>query len=420
MLKPLGCKSDTAKTYDILQSCIDKKITQKECGVLLGLSTRQIKRKCKLLRNSKGDTNLSHRNTGRSPVNRISEVVRNHVLECCNTIYNDYGPTLVSYEYNRMYGVALAVETTRQIMIAGGAWVAHARKNRRIHNMRERVLCYGEMVQADGTEYDWLGDGNKYVMLVFIDDATSSLLHAVLVKSESSSSYMEALNDYFKKHGRPMCLYTDKHGVFRVNIPSASEDAQTQFARAMEELDIKMIQANSPQAKGRVERANRTLKGRLPKRLKLLGIKTVEDANKYLQDKFIAEYNYNFAVVPSSPINVHRTLEASHNLEQILAIHETRRISKNHTVQYNNQVVQIMDATSNLHKKHAKIITKNNEIMSVLVDGQNVKFRVLKIRPKQSDVACAKMINLAVKQAKEHILAANAQSTFGRGLALLL
>jgi hypothetical protein len=319
-----------------------------------------------------------------------------------------------------MYDIKLVVETTRQIMIANGIWIAKEKKVKRVHNMRERMTCFGEMVQADGTEYDWFGDGNKYVMLVFIDDATSSLLHAVLVKSESSFSYMQALNDYLLKHGRPMCLYTDKHGVFRVNMPSAPEGSQTQFARAMETLDIKMIQAHSAQAKGRIERANRTLQDRLPKRLQLLGIKTIEVANQYLRSEYIAEYNKLFAVAPSSSVNAHRPLNSQHHLEQILAIHDIRHISKNHTLQYNNHVVQIMDESSNLHKKEAKVIAKSDEITHVLVEGRLVKFRVLKIRPKQDDAICAKMINLAVKQAKDNILANNAISNLDIALAVLL
>ena len=405
--------------HAFLRDCIDKKMKQNQCAILLGLSVRQIKRKCKVLSATGDNVSLTHKNKGRCPVNRIADGVRDHVLECCRSIFTGYGPTLVSYEYNRMYGIKLAAETTRQIMISGGAWAAKNNKVKHVHNMRERMACYGEMVQADGTEYDWLGDGNKHVMLVFIDDATSSLLHAVLVKSESSSSYMQALNDYLLKHGRPMCLYTDKHGVFRVNMPSAAEDAQTQFSRAMETLDIRMIQAHSAPAKGRVERANRTLQDRVPKRFKLLGIKTLEAANQYLKEIFVTEYNTLFAVVPTSPVNAHRPLELAHNLEQILAIHETRLISKTHTLQYNNQVVQIMDEPMNLHKKEATVITKLDEIIKVLVSGKAVKFRVLKIRPKQSEVACAKMVNLAVKQATESILVTNAQSALERGLAVL-
>ena len=193
-------------------------------------------------------------------------------------------------------------------------------------------------------------------------------------------------------------------------MPSASEDAQTQFARAMEELDIKMIQANSAQAKGRVERANQTLQDRLAKRLRLLGVKTVEEANRYLQDEYIAEYNRLFAVVPASLVNVHRPLEMTHNLEQILSLHNTRIISKNHTVQYNNQVVQIIEEATDLHKKQATVVTKLDEIIRILVSGKAVKFRVLSIRPKQSDVACAKMVNLEVSQARQNILESNAKS----------
>ncbi len=204
-----------------------------------------------------------------------------------------------------------------------------------------------------------------------------------------------------------MCLYTDKHGVFRVNMPSASEEAQTQFARAMESLDIKMIQANSPQAKGRVERANRTLQDRLAKRLRLIGIKTVAEANRYLEDTYIAEYNKLFAVVPASLVNVHRALDKTHNLEQILALHKARIISKNHTVQYNNQVIQIMEETNDLHKKQATVITKLDEVIRILVEGKAVKFRILKIQPKQSEVVCAKMIGLVTNQVRQNTLENN-------------
>ena len=390
--------------YKAIQDCIAKKITQEQCALCLGISVRQVKRKCKLVRETNNIKSLIHKNKGRLPKNRIANNVRDHVIHCCNNMFKGYGPTLVSYEYQRMYGTNLSVETTRQIMLNGETWVAKEKKSKRIHNMRERMACYGELIQADGTEYDWLGDGNKSVLLIFVDDATSSLLHAVIVKSESTASYMQALHDYMIKHGRPMCLYTDKHGVFRINMPGVPEGSQTQFARAMEELGIKTMQANSPQAKGRVERANRTLQDRLAKRLKLLGVKAIEEANEYIQNIFIAEYNQLFAVEPDSLINMHKPLNKDHNLEQILALHEIRVISKNHTLQYDNQVVQIMNELSNLHKKQAVVIVKKGAIAYVLVNNKAVNFKVLRIRPKQGDVICAKMIGKEVRSVKNAIL----------------
>lgn len=376
----------------LLKDCIAGKIKQNDCAGILNLSLRQIKRKCKEIRDS---GLLKHGNTGNVPVNRISDEIRNHILQCCNTDFKNFGPTLVRDEYSRMYGVDLSAETVRQLMISNKLWTPKVKSIKQIHHLRERMSCYGEMVQADGTEYDWLGDGVKHVLLVFIDDATSSLLHAVLVKSESTASYMQALNDYLHKHGRPMCLYTDKHGVFRVNMPSSSEGAQTQFARAMEELDIKMIQANSAQAKGRVERANRTLQDRLAKRLRLMKIKTIEEANQYIEDVYLAEYNHFFAVEPASPVNVHRSLNENHNLAEILALHSTRVVSKNHTIQYDNKVIQIEETGVNLHKQEATVVAKLREIISVLVSGKAVKFSVLKIRPKQSDTVSTKTVNMA-------------------------
>ena len=384
----------------LLKDCISGNITQVVCASILDLSVRQIKRKCKEVRDS---GLLKHGNKGRVPVNRISDEIRNHILECCNTDFKGFGPTLVRDEYRRMYGVEISAETVRQLMISDELWLPKEKSIKHIHHLRERMSCYGEMVQADGTEYDWLGDGMKHILLVFIDDATSSLLHAVLVKSESTASYMQALNDYLLKHGRPMCLYTDKHGVFRVNMPSASEDAQTQFARAMEELDIKMIQANSAQAKGRVERANRTLQDRLAKRLRLMRIKTIEDANQYIIEAYIAEYNHLFAVKPASPVNVHRALKEEHHLTQILALHATRIVSKNHTLQYDNKVIQIEETGVNLHKEQATVVAKLGEIISVLVRGKAVKCKVLNIRPKQSATVCTKTVNMAATQERNVI-----------------
>jgi hypothetical protein len=390
----------------LLKDWIEGKITQVVCAGILDLSVRQIKRKCKSVRSS---GLLKHGNQGKTPVNRISDEIRNHILECCKTSFKGFGPTLVRDEYSRMYSVEISAETVRQLMISNELWFPKEKKVKQIHHLRERMSCYGEMVQADGTEYDWLGDGIKHVLLVFIDDATSSLLHAVLVKSESTASYMQALNDYLLKHGRPMCLYTDKHGVFRVNMPSASEDAQTQFARAMEELDIKMIQANSPQAKGRVERANRTLQDRLAKRLQLIGIKTIEEANRYITETYIAEYNHLFAVEPTSPVNVHRPLKEEHHLTQILALHSSRVVSKNHTIQYDNKVIQIEETGVNLHKEQATVVAKLGEIISVLVHGKAVKCKALNIRPKQSSAVCTKTVNLAAIQERDVI-----QSSFNQ------
>lgn len=379
----------------LLKDCVAGKLTQVICASILGLSVRQIKRKCKEVRTT---GTLNHGNRDRVPINRLPDEIRNHILKCCNADFQGFGPTLVRDEYSRMYGVKISVETVRQLMISNGLWLPKVAPIKRIHHLRERMSCYGEMVQADGTEYDWLGDGMKSILLVFIDDATSSLLHAVIVKSESTASYMQALNDYLLKHGRPMCLYTDRHGVFRVNMPSASEDAQTQFSRAMEDLDIKMIQANSPQAKGRVERANRTLQDRLAKRLRLLGIKTVEEANRYIVETYIAEYNHLFAVEPASPVNVHRELKEEHHLTQILALHATRVVSKNHTVQYDNKVIQIEETEVNLHKEQATVVAKLGEIISVLVRGKVVKYKILNIRPKQSTTACTKTVNMTATQ----------------------
>jgi len=209
--------------------------------------------------------------------------------------------------------------------------------------MRERRACFGELVQIDGSDHDWFeGRGPRCTLLVYIDDATGELLELWFVPEETFIGYCEASRHYFEFYGKPVTFYSDKHGIFRVNQEQTIGlgSGLTQFGRAMLELDIQIICANSPQAKGRVERVNQTLQDRLVKELRPRGISDIEAGNAYLPE-FRQVFNRRFAVVPRSSHNAHRPLLKKENLDRILTHQETRTLSKNLTVQYNKVIYQI-------------------------------------------------------------------------------
>ena len=222
--------------------------------------------------------------------------------------YIDFGPTFASEKLAEDHGLKVSRETLRKWMQDAGMWLS--RKQRRtFHQPRLRRECFGELIQIDGSDHHWFEDrGPACTLLVFIDDATSTLMHLQFVKSESTFSYFGALERYLEAHGRPVAFYSDKHTVFRVAQQGAqSGHGMTQFGRALNELSIEILCANSSQAKGRVERANRTLQDRLVKELRLAGISDMEDANAFLPD-FMERYNARFAKAPRRPDDLHRAL----------------------------------------------------------------------------------------------------------------
>ncbi|WP_439116608.1 ISNCY family transposase, partial [Paracoccus liaowanqingii] len=226
-------------------------------------------------------------------------------------------------------------ETLRKWMIADGLWRSRAQQ-RRVHQPRLRREALGELIQIDGSEHRWFEDrGPVCTLLVFIDDATGALMHLRFVRSESTESYFAALADYLHKHGLPVAFYSDKHSVFRVNKAEArSGHGMTQFGRALSELNIEILCANSSQAKGRVERANRTLQDRLIKELRLAGISDIEAGNAFLTC-FIARHNLRFAHPPARPDNLHRPLNLpASRLAEILCVRDQRQVGASLVVHY--------------------------------------------------------------------------------------
>ncbi len=233
-------------------------IIQEQAAARIGISIRQVKRLVQRYRNEGPSGLVSHRR-GKRPNNSFSTEFRATVISLLKGRYADFGPTFACEKLREIHGLSLSVETLRKWMIEEGLWRERRRKIARIYQRRMRRPSYGELIQIDGSPHDWFENrGPRCTLIVFIDDATSALMALRFVPAETTRAYMETLRGYLNDHGVPLALYSDRHSIFRVNNPER-EGELTQFTRAIKTLGIEPIHANSPQAKGRVERANQTL-----------------------------------------------------------------------------------------------------------------------------------------------------------------
>jgi hypothetical protein len=384
---------------EVMQRLSTKQMSQKEAGEILRLGTRQIKRLLKSYR-KQGAVGLVSKHRGRKGNNRLSESVKKQGLSLLKTKYQGFGPTLAHEKLVEKDKLQLSVESVRKIMIEEDLWKPRKLKKVVTHQLRERRACFGELVQIDGSPHDWFeGRAESCVLLVFIDDATGKLVELQFVDSESFFSYSQAAENYFKRQGKPVALYSDKHGVFRVNMPSAGKsDTLTQFGRAMQELDIQIICANTPQAKGRVERANQTLQDRLPKEMRLLGISTRQAGNAYLPE-FIEDFNQRFADNPRSDVDAHRPLTAKDDLARILTWQESRTISKNLTVQFENIVYQIQTERPTYTMRNAiiTVCVDAKQNVTLLYKGKSLPYNIFHKQAKQAEVVLAKDLNQTIK-----------------------
>jgi hypothetical protein len=340
---------------EVLQQIDEHRLTQRAAALRLSLSTRQLRRLFKAFR-ALGASALISKRRGRASNHQLPEATRSQAIELIHSRYPDFGPTLAHEKLTEEHGLKLSVETVRQLMIAQGLWPARPLKQSALHQIRERRACYGELIQIDGSPHDWFeGRAPKCTLLVFIDDATSRLMQLLFAPAETTFNYFAAVRRYLLSHGKPVAFYSDKFGVFRVNIREAQTGTGlTQFGRAMQELEIKLIHAHSPQAKGRVERANQTLQDRLVKELRLRAISSIAEANGFLPE-FIADYNRRFAVAPRASWDAHRPLQPADDLDRILCLVETRTLSQHLSFSYQRTLYQIKTKRPAYTLRHVKV-----------------------------------------------------------------
>jgi transposase len=319
---------------EVLRDLDQQRLTTTAAAQLLGLERRQVYRLLKAYR-AEGPAGLISKRRGRPSNRRKPEELRIEALSIIRKRYWDFGPTLAAEKLREVHQIALGRETLRLWMIEDGLWLDRKQRRKQVHQPRQRRECVGELVQVDGSEHWWFEDrGPQCTLLVFVDDATSQLLHLEFVESESTFAYFHAARAYLEAWGKPIAFYSDKHGVFRVNHPGAlGGDGMTQFGRALHALNIDIICANSSPAKGRVERANKTLQDRLVKELRLAGATTLAEGNALLP-AFVADYNARFAKPPANKKDLHRSLHPGDDLDDAFAWKEERTLSRALTLQY--------------------------------------------------------------------------------------
>jgi transposase len=314
----------------LVRQAVDGRLGQREASERLGISVRQFRRLVRA-RRSEGDAGLVSGHRGRPSNGRMSDEKHDRIADLLqDSRYQGFGATLMAETLLEREGIKVSVETVRQFQIGLGLWKPKTRRARRVFQPRERRARFGELIQIDGSPHDWFeGRGPRCTLIVFIDDATNRLTALRFSPAETTRAYLETIRDHVLAHGLPLAFYSDRHGIFRVNAKDAmSGDGKTEFGRVADRLGIEPIHARTPQAKGRVERANQTLQDRLVKAMRLQNICSIEAANGYLPD-FIAAWNERFGMRPRNETSAHRPwADTPAALDDALARREERVLSK--------------------------------------------------------------------------------------------
>lgn len=379
---------------EIIHKVIEKQLGQKEAAQLLKRSVRQVKRMCHRFR-EQGDQGLLSQKRGKPSNHQLSAEIKEETKHLLKNKYADFGPTLAQEKLQEQHRLVLSVETVRQMMIEEDLWNAKRARKRDYHPLRSRRASVGELVQIDGSPHAWFEDrGPECVLLVFIDDATGQLMELEFVPSETMWAYFGVMRRYLQTYGKPETFYSDRDSIFRINRPDAlGGTGLTQCGRALLELNIELMCAGSPQAKGRVERANQTLQDRLVKELRLRGISTMQEANLYLPE-FRQSFNAKFAVEARSGKDVHRTLLPQDDLAKIFTIQETRTLSKELVVSYGNVLYQVRTPRPSYALRHAQVLVREDMHGNITLEyqGHELEYSVVERRPKQAEVRSGKDI----------------------------
>jgi hypothetical protein len=382
------------KRVTVITQVAEKRLKQREAMRLLDLSKRQIIRLVKDYRKY-GPVALISKQRGKPSNHCHKSIVKTQVKELVHKHYHDFGPKFAAEKLKERHQIDVSKETLRQWMMEWELWKAKRQKKAVAHQSRERRACFGELIQIDGSPHDWFeGRAPKCCLLVFIDDATSRLVGLHFVEQETTAGYFTAARTCMEKHGKPLAFYSDKYGVFRVNHKNC-EDKETQFGRAMRELNVELICANSPQAKGRVERSNQTLQDRLVKEMRLRGISSIEAANAYAPE-FMADHNQRYAVDSRSAVDAHRKdLPDKKTLDLIFSFQDDRTLSKNLEMEYNNVTYKIQTATQGYGLRHAKITVCEDlsGVVTLVYKGRVLTYTTIKKQKRAPAIVDAKELD---------------------------
>jgi hypothetical protein len=330
----------------IIQKILNKELRHKEASDILSLSERQIRRIVSRVK-SEGDRGIVHKSRGKPSNRRIPRRIKDKVIECYRTKYSGFGPTFASEKLFERDKIKVHHETLRQWLMESGDW-KKVRKSRSHRQWRERKHHVGEMIQMDGSHHDWFEQrGPKCVFMGYIDDADGNTFGR-FYPYEGTFPAMDSFKRYARKYGIPVSLNLNKHSTYKSTAKPSIDDMLSntkplsEFERTMKEFGVKVIHADSPQAKGRVERLFRTLQDRLVKEMRLEKISTIDDANKFLA-RYLPKHNKKFAVKPAKQCDLHREIPKGTNLDRIICRKTQRVLKSDMTVEYNNKLYQIKD-----------------------------------------------------------------------------
>ena len=382
MATTVGLTMGELDRLQIMTRLAERRLTRRRAAALLGLSERQVRRLYRAFRRE-GAAALGSRRRGRPSNRRLAATVRAQALILVRERYADFGPTFAHQKLTEDHDLVLSVETLRGWLITAGLWLPRLQRARRSYPPRPRRACLGELVQIDGSEHAWFEDrGPVCTLLVYVDDATSRLMELCFAEVESTFDYFRATQRYLERHGKPMAFYSDRLSVFHVQARDRAQGGPglSQFGRACHALTIELLCARSPEAKGRVERANGTLQDRLVKELRLRGLHDPAAATPFLP-AFMADYNRRFAKPPAVAYDAHRPLRPEDDLGQIFTLQTTRRISRQLTVHYKRDLYVLDDSVATRRLRGATVEVREAEDGTVTLHAQG-RALVARLYPK--------------------------------------
>ena len=370
-----------ADRLHVMKLLTSKSITQKMASEMMNLSKSQTIRVKKSYKQFSAQGLISKRRGKPSP-NKIPDEILSQAAFIINNKYFDFGPTFACEKLNELHNIKISIETVRKLMIKEGLWRDRKNKQVIVHQRRSRRSQFGSLIQVDGSYHNWFEDrAEKCCLIVFIDDATSKITHARFCQHETTIDYLSALKEHLNEYGKPISIYSDKHQIFKVNNKKHISGREiTHFGSVLKNLDISLICANSPQAKGRVERANGVLQDRLIKEMRLNNISSMEEGNVFLK-KYLQKHNEKFSKQPLCSEDAHRTL--NDDLDTIFARKSQRKLSKDLTFQYDGILYQIDPQIASFGMKHSSItIIDNQGHVEISYKGQKLLYQ------KYSEIEC--------------------------------
>ena len=376
--------------YEIITNLIGGLMNGTQAARQLNLTVRHIKRLKKKVKEH-GPISLIHGNRGKPSNRRITPEVIARAKTCLKKHYHDFKPTFASEKLKENHQITLSSETVRTIMTDLELWKPKPRKeNGEYRIWRPRKEYYGEMEQFDGSYHRWFEDrAPGCCLLAAVDDATGQITRARFAHDEGVKPVLGFWRGYLDKQGKPVSVYLDRYSTYKINAKHLFDDPEvlTQFERAMKDLDISVIHAHSPQAKGRIERLFGTLQDRLVKELRLAGISTMREANIFLGETFIPEFNRRFSVVPEKKGNLHKKLTRTEDnrLDGIFSIQENKTVNNDFTVRYDKKWYQLDKVQPTLVCRKDKVLMEErlDNTIRISLRGKYLNCIELPERPKK-------------------------------------